>query len=276
MGVMRGVKLQATETGLYWRVFAGRIVLLSGLFLLPMAVQAGAWPYEKGRGQAIVSLETVTATAIFDEEGELTVPLDVYNQSDLSLYVQYGLTDRLTFTGKSGYQTYETTFDRFSGVPSVELGLRYTFIHTDTSVFSAAVSAEGLGQGQRSDLDITGNAGTDTELRALYGRNMRLAKYHGFLNIEAAYRQRTHGPDQHRLDATLGVKLDKGWMALAQIFAGQTVKEDYDYQGYWINTQLSLARTFGDNTLQIGWRKMVAGRHVPDKNTFIVGLWRNF
>lgn len=244
--------------------------------IAPIRAQAGAWPYDKGRGQLIASLEAVTATAAFDEDGQLTVPLDVYRQSDLSLYAQYGLTDRLTLTGKSGYQSYETEFDSFSGMPSIELGLRYTLMQTHQSVFSVAVSVEGLGSGQRNDFDITGNAGTDTELRALYGRNVHLFNYPAFLNLETAYRQRTDGPNQHRLDATIGIKLDKGWLALAQVFAGQTEEQDYGYQGQWINTQFSIAKSFGTHTLQIGWRKMIAGRHVPDKSTLIVGLWRNF
>ncbi len=237
---------------------------------------AGAWPQEKGRAQLITSLEATTATSAYDGDGDLTIPLDVYSQTDATFYAQYGLTERLTLTGKTGYQSYETEFESFSGLASVELGVRYNLIQTPRSVFSIGASVEGLGDGRRDATDITGQAGTDAEARLLYGRNTQLFGYPAYLNVEWAYRQRSQAPDQTRLDATVGLKLNRGWMAMAQVFAGQTERTDDGYQGRWVNTQLSVAKSFGANTVQVGWRKMVSGRYVPDKNTLIVGLWRDF
>ncbi|HVZ30548.1 MAG TPA: hypothetical protein VG839_09155 [Asticcacaulis sp.] len=240
---------------------------------------AAAWPQAPGQTQWIVSYEPSTADTQFDGHGRANIPLGTWDQTDVSIYADHGLTKRLSLTAKINFQDYKTVSTHFSGVGSVEIGARWTVHKGEDFVFALGASAEGLGKGRRSDFDAPGaKAGTDYDLRAYFGKGFKLGKRDAFVNIEAARHLRQYDTDQWRVDSTFGLKPSSQWMILAQSFAGQTDKLAGS-QARWNNVQLSLVRSFGPHqktSLQLGARQTVTGRNVPRANAVVLSLWKTF
>jgi hypothetical protein len=249
------------------------------LFFIPSWACAAAWPQAPGQTQFIVSYEPSSASTQFDAHGKATVPLGKWDQTGLSVYVDRGLTERLSLTAKINFQDYRTVSTRFSGLGSVEVGARWTVHKGNDFVFALGASAEGLGKGRRSDFDDPATKpGTDYDVRAYFGKSFKLGSSEAFVNIEAARHLRQYDADQWRVDSTLGIKPSPRWMLIAQSFAGQTDKLAGS-QARWNNVQLSVVRHFGphqETSLQLGIRQTVSGRNVPKANALVLSLWKTF
>ena len=256
-----------------WQVFV--IALIS---CFPATAWAGAWPQAKGDTQLIVSVEPGHASRAYDAGGNKSLSLSAWRQTDISVYADHGLTDRITVTGKLNFKGYQTATTQFSGLTSVEISARWTVHKGDDFVFAVGAGVEGLGKGRRSDFDTAGKQGTDYSARAYFGKNFKFGNVDAFVNIEGAYLVRQYQANQWRLDTTIGLKPSAKWMFLAQSFAGQTDKQVWG-QSKWNNVQLSVVRSFGpgqSTSLQLGIRQTVAGRNVPAVNAVIVSLWKRF
>ncbi len=255
-----------------------KLFILTLACLVPGVVHAGAWPLTPGQTQLIVSYEPGSADKAFDVAGNKAIALGKWDQTDASVFIDHGVTDRLTVTTKINYKDYRTDLTSFSGVSSVEIGGRWTVHKGDDYVFAIGASLEGLGHGRRSDFDTAVKQGTDTDLRAYFGKSFRVGKADAFINLETARHLREKDADQWRVDATFGVKPAVHWMVMAQSFSGQTDRQSWG-QAKWTHAQLSVVRSFGpnDNTsLQLAVRQTIAGRNVPAVNAVIFSVWRTF
>lgn len=118
--------------------------------------------------------------------------------------------------------------------------------------------------------------GTDAEVRVYFGKNIRLVHQTAFLDLQAARKLRRYNPDQWRVDAILGVKPSARWMVLAQAFAGRADRQA-GYEVEWVNVKLSVARSLGERQqtfVQVGLRRTIAGRNIPQVTALTVSLWR--
>lgn len=259
-----------------WRRYAA---VCAWLLLLPAHALASAWPQAAGHTEIIASLEPGGANHAYDASGEATAIRPQWDQTDAYIYIDQGLSSRLSLTGRVNFKAYDTGDTRFTGLSSVELGARYALHHGNVYVVSVGASLEGLGKGRRNDFDdLFGRQGTDAELRLYVGRNLRLMKTSAFLDLQAARKFRQYNPDQWRVDATLGLRPSVRWMVLAQAFAGRTDR-NAAYEAEWVNAELSLVRRLDlkhDAFVQMGVRRTVLGRNVPEVTALTMSLWRRY
>ena len=246
--------------------------------ILPSVAQAGAWPQAPGDTQIIISYEPGHADRAFDLSGDKNIKLNTWDQTNLSLFVDHGVSERFTVTAKVNLQDYKTEFSDFSGLGSVELGGRWTAHKGDDFVLAFGASVEGLGQGRRNDFDVSTQEGTDVDLRAYFGKSFKLLGKDAFVDVQGARHLRQYEADQWRVDATIGIKPSPQWMVMVQVFAGQTDKENWG-QAKWVNAELSIVRNFGpklDKSVQLAVRQTVGGRNVPAVKAVIISLWKTF
>ncbi|WP_341923607.1 hypothetical protein [Peiella sedimenti] len=186
---------------------------------------AGAWPQPRGDAQVIMKWERMQADQAFDPDG-LLVDLAVPREDEaLSLYGEYGLTDRLTLVGRTEWQSGEDQFADYSGRGPSEIGLRYTAWRDErTSVAVQGVYAA-PGEGRNAGYAAPGEGEGDWEIRLLAGRSGQMKRlWRGapvFAELQAARRFRAGLPDETRLDATVGVDISENWSLMSQVFAGQ-------------------------------------------------------
>jgi len=251
--------------------YAGLAVLAA--LCMAGTARAGAWPQVPGATQVIASYEPASADQGWDAGGN-KVPLGKWTDQSEMLFVDHGVTEWLTVTARLTYKTYRTDVSRFSGLSSMEFGGRWTVRHTDRDVLAFGASVEG-GKGRRSDFDLTARQGTDTDLRIYAGHNFRFHGIDGFSDIQIARHLRQYDANQWRLDMTYGLKPSPKWMLLGQVFAGESDRQSWG-RVQWANAQVSAVRNFGPVGVQLGWRRTLYGRNVPQVNALIVGLWRDF
>lgn len=254
------------------------LAALAVCLIFPAMAEAGAWPQATGDTQVIISYEPGNADKGFDANGDKTLSLDKWKTNETSIYVDHGISERLTLTGKVNYRNYATDTERFSGLSSIEVGGRWTVKRRDSFVFALGVRIEGLGKGRRSDFDLGTKGGIDYDLRAYAGKSFKLLGKPAFIDLQAARHLRQYEANEWRIDATLGVKPSSKWMVMAQVFSGRTDKESWGHAA-WTNTELSVVRSFGPQprtSVQLGLRQTTAGRNVPAVNAVVVSLWKTF
>ncbi|MGN6421752.1 MAG: hypothetical protein ACTHLA_00425 [Asticcacaulis sp.] len=248
-------------------------------FIAVSHAQAAAWPQKPAHTEIIISLEPGAAHRAFDAAGAADAGLAKWSQTDAYVYIDRGVTSRLSLTGKVNFKAYDTGDTHFSGLSSVEFGGRYALHDDQDYVLAAGASLEGLGKGRRDDFDtLFGRQGTDAEVRVYFGKNIRLFHQTAFLDLQAARKLRQYNPDQWRVDATLGVKPSAHWMVLAQAFAGRADRQA-GYEVEWVNAKLSVARSLGERQqtfVQVGLRRTIAGRNIPQVTALTVSLWRRY
>ncbi len=252
-----------------------------GLLLAALAfghARAGAWPEPAGQTQAILKYEEDDARDGFDRHGD-RVPIAKVHDDDLILFVEHGLTSRLTFQFKGGYTSGEDQFVRFDGRAPIEFGLRYTFFQRPRTVLSVYVGGIVDGQGRNAGYAPPKQGTEDFEVRLLAGRSALVRRHEVFVDFEAARLVRGGLPDETRVDATAGLYLTKTWLVLLQSYSGQA-----DAQGTppdrtapnWVKVELGLVRHFGPWSVQAGWRQTAYGHDVPVEGGPVIGLWRRF
>jgi hypothetical protein len=255
-----------------------KLAALAACLLFPAVAHAGAWPQATGDTQVIISYEPGHADKGFDASGNKTLSLDKWKTNEASIYVDHGVSERLSLTAKVNYRDYTTDSEHFSGLSSIELGGRWTVKRSDDFVFALGATVEGLGKGRRTDFDQSTKGGTDYDLRAYAGKSFNLLGKPAFIDLQAARHLRQYEASQWRIDATLGVKPSPKWTVMAQVFAGRTDKESWGHAA-WANTELSVVRSFGPQqktSVQLGLRQTTAGRNVPAVNAVVVSLWKTF
>lgn len=252
-----------------WRLAA----LALAAVLLCGKANAGAWPVAPGQTLAILKYEGSRADEAFDGDGGRT-PMPERSDAAASLYVEHGLTTRLTFQGQAGWTRGEDGFADYAGRGPLELGLRYALMKRGDMAISLYVGAALAGAGRNAGYAAPGAGETDVEGRMLVGRSFTYRERPAFAEIQIARLARSGLPDETRLDLTLGVEPGSDWLILTQVYAGQA--EGAAVSPLWVKMEVSAVRRFGDWRLQAGWRSSIAGRDSPVESGPVVGLWRAF
>lgn len=230
--------------------------------------QAGAWSRIKGEALVIVKYERMRAEQGFTSGGDrLGLPAP-RRDAALSVFAEYGLTDRLTLRVKGDWQSGRDAFVDYDGRGPLEIGLNWTVWRDDsTSISLYGGVAEG-GEGRNAGYAAPGEGGRDWEARLAAGRSLMAGRL--FLEVQAARRFREGLADETRLDLTAGVNHGE-WMGLVQAFAGQA-----DGGARWLSVESGVVRRFGDWSLQLGWRTTLLGRETPVASGPVLGVWRRF
>lgn len=243
----------------------------------PGTVLAGAWPLERGDTQVIVKAEVMRASDGFDVDGTRR-PLPADRKDDaLSVFVEHGLTDRLTLQMRAEWQQGEDLFADYEGAGPTEIGLRYQLLRSQRGTVSAYVGYARAGEGRNAGYAQPGAGDHDWEVRLLAGHSGPYRWFggrDGFVEVQVARRIRDGLPDEDHLDVTTGVHLGADWMILNQVYAGRTAE---GREALWINSEASIVRRAGDWSLQVGWRQAVTGQgEVPAQSGPILAVWRRF
>lgn len=253
----------------------GGIIAALAALLLPLSpAVAGAWPKAAGETQVIVKYERAEADENFDADGDAIGRLLDRVEENATLYVERGLTDRLTLQAKAGFTKGDDGLSDYEGRGPIELGLRAGLWRSDAAVVSLYAGATFAGEGLNAQYAPPGAGDIDFEGRLLAGRSGTLGGVPVFGEIQAGGVVRQGLPDEARFDATFGLQPPGGWMVLAQSYYGRAFADGADPQ--WLKLEGSVVKRFGAVGLQAGWRETVAGRQVPRDGGPIVGLWLDF
>jgi hypothetical protein len=234
---------------------------------------AGAWPMKDGEGLAILKYEDQKADTGFDPDG-VEVAIAKRHDQTLSLYGEYGLTDRLTLQSKTALTRGHDDFVDYEGLGAIELGLRYAVLHTDRSVVSLYLGATRDGVGRNAGYAAPGQGDMDLEARLLAGTSGQWRSLRGFAELQVARLKRNGLADETRVDATAGLRPTPRWLLMVQTYAGQADSEPV--RSRWCKSEISLTRDLGEWSVQAGWRQAVLGRETPADHGPVLAVWRRF
>ncbi|MFN4091546.1 MAG: hypothetical protein ACK4FG_01455 [Brevundimonas sp.] len=237
---------------------------------------AGAWTKKKGQAQVIAKLEAMRATEGFDAAGQ-RVPLPAERRDEaLSVFAEYGLTDRLTLQLKGDLQRGEDAFVDYEGRGPIEIGVTWQVWRDERNAVSLYAGYADGGEGRNAGYAPPGQGDSDWEVRASAGRSFGEATpwdtNPSFIEVQVARRFREGLPDETRVDLTYGHHLNPSWMVLSQLFAGATD----DDGAQWVSLENSVVYNRGTWSFQAGWRNAADGRETPAASGPMIALWRRF
>ncbi len=229
----------------------------------------------KGQTQAILKYERGRADEGFDAR-EDRQDIRQVRDDDVRVFVEHGLTDRLTLQLDGGYTRGEDGFNAGEGRGPLSGGLRWTphVGRGGREVVSVYAGATALGEGRNSAYLAPGAGDYDGEFRVYYGRSALVLGREGFVDLQAAYLARAGAPDEGRIDATAGWEVRRDWLVLAQMYAGRADAPGID--PYWVKLEFGVVRRLGSWSLQAGWRDTAAGRLTPAEGGPVLAVWRRF
>ncbi|ATQ44945.1 hypothetical protein CSW64_08930 [Caulobacter mirabilis] len=223
-----------------------------------------------GRSQAILKVEQARSDEAYDIHGDRH-PAAEREETMLSLYVERGLTQRVTLQGKAAWIDGEDDGRGYGGRGPLELGLRYLAYQDARTAVSVYVGVIDAGRGRNAGYADPGVGGTDVEARVLAGRSFRVLQRPAFAEAQVARLARADLSAETRLDLTLGVEPTPDWLLMVQSYAGEA-----DVGSRWVKLETSAVRRFGAWRIQAGWRFSLAGRAGPAEQGPALGLWRAF
>ena len=226
-----------------------------------------------GEGLAILKYEEQKADTGYDPGGA-EVSIDPRHDETLSIYSEYGLTDRLTLQTKAALTRGHDNFVDYDGLGPIELGLRYALLHTDRSAVSLYLGATKDGVGRNAGYAAPGQGDTDLEARLLAGTSRQWRGVQGFAELQVARLKRSGLADETRVDATAGLRPTPRWLLMVQTYAGQADSEPV--QSRWRKREVSVTHDLGAWSLQAGWRQTLSGRETPIDHGLVLAVWRRF
>ena len=237
----------------------------------PRAAQAGAWPLDPGKTQLIAKYERTSADQGYGPDAS-RVDIEPRRDETLSIFVEHGLTPRLTLQAKAGVTRGHDRWVDYSGRGPVEAGLRWAVVRGERSSLAIYLGAGEAGEGRNAGYAAPGEGSLDLEARVLFGRSAVWKGRAVYVDLQAARLKRRGLADETRVDATLGVRPAKNWLVLAQTYAGQADRSPV--RARWLKSEISLVRSFGDWSVQGGWRDTVSGRETARDRGVVLALWR--
>lgn len=219
---------------------------------------------------AILKYERADAEDAWDLDGRRYDWIERTDET-ASLYVEHGLTRRITLQGKLAWSAGEEAGVAYGGRGPSELGLRYAVYRDEAAAISLYLGAILPGEGRNVGYAPPGAGETASELRILAGRSFELVGRPLFVEGQGAWIERSGLPDERRLDLTVGYAPSPRWLLLGQTYAGWT-----DAEPSWVKIEVSAVRRLGDWSLQAGWRGSGSGKAGPVEDGPVLALWRRF
>lgn len=254
------------------------LVSVAGMTLVIMPadpVAAGAWNQPKGQGQVIVKYEPVWSVHRFDEDGDRLALPDERQDYIVSLWGEYGLSERVTLLVKTDWQDTDDGFHQYRGMGPVEIGGRWQALDHNGWQVSVQASYISDTHGRNAAWGSAGEGEQEADLRVLAGRNFG-GRFPGFYEVQMARRWRDNLANEVRAEGTLGVHFRENYTAMAQFYAGKADVESDVGGARWLTLELGVVRHWEDWSVQAGWRATTAGRNVPAADGPIVALWKRF
>lgn len=209
---------------------------------LPDTAMAGAWTQPQGDTLVIVKALHSDGTGWFDDAHHRG---DFDNngrsrQDQLNVYVEHGLTDRLSVIGNFYFTEVGFNNDELvngapgrarrstTGFADQEIGLRYALPSAQDDVWRSSVQAlVSIPAYGRSKTYQPNNPARDPalglgdyglELRYSRGRGYTLGGHNGYVDLGGAVRLRgSAASDEVRVDASTGLSLTPSWLLLGEL-----------------------------------------------------------
>ncbi|CAD2249093.1 hypothetical protein [Xanthomonas arboricola] len=290
---------------------------------LPDTAVAGAWTQPQGDTLVIVKALHSDGRGWFDDSHHRTTFGDGQQfdgngrsrQDQLNVYVEHGLTDKLSFIGnfyftEVGFSNYGgdgRTRTSTTGLADQEIGLRYALPSAQEDVWrssvQALVSIPAYGRSKtyhpnnpeaNSDPAL-GLGDYGLELRYSRGRGYTLGGRNGYVDLGGAVRLRgSAASDEVRVDASTGLSLTPSWLLLGEVNVIQGLgngRNNFDVPGStggvgfvatgtnYDLTKLQLSTLYtapGGSQWQVGYQQPVMGRNTAAAGGPFVAAWWRF
>ncbi|CAD1795323.1 hypothetical protein CPBF426_02240 [Xanthomonas arboricola pv. juglandis] len=290
---------------------------------LPGTAVAGAWTQPQGDTLVIVKALHSDGRGWFDDSHHRTTFGDGQQfdgngrsrQDQLNVYVEHGLTDKLSFIGnfyftEVGFSNYGgdgRTRTSTTGLADQEVGLRYALPSAQEDVWRSSVQAlVSIPAYGRSKTYHPNNPSANTdpalglgdyglELRYSRGRGYTLGGRNGYVDLGGAVRLRgSAASDELRVDASSGLSLTPSWLLLGEVNVIQGLgngRNNFDVPGSaggvgfvatgtnYDLTKLQLSTLYtapGGSQWQVGYQQPVMGRNTAAAGGPFVAAWWRF
>ncbi|CAD7385339.1 hypothetical protein [Xanthomonas arboricola] len=291
--------------------------------VLPDTAVAGAWTQPQGDTLVIVKALHSDGRGWFDDSHHRTTFGDGQQfdgngrsrQDQLNVYVEHGLSDKLSFIGnfyftEVGFSNYGgdgRTRTSTTGLADQEIGLRYALPSAQEDVWrssvQALVSIPAYGRSKtyhpnnpeaNSDPAL-GLGDYGLELRYSRGRGYTLGGRNGYVDLGGAVRLRgSAASDEVRVDASTGLSLTPSWLLLGEVNVIQGLgngRNNFDVPGSaggvgfvatgtnYDLTKLQLSTLYtapGGSQWQVGYQQPVMGRNTAAAGGPFVAAWWRF
>lgn len=265
--------------GLKRRLGAATVALVGLWLWAPGDAGAAAWTQPKGGREVIVSLHQQDSSHGFDADGAVIDIVD-YRKTELQLFAEYGLTDRLTVGAQGSLRRLRTRNARDDEPGHLEISARYRVLSRGGWVVSNQTAVRLPGGDGDPGAAQRGSPEAEYDSRFLVGKSGVVAGRRFFVDAQAGLRRREgEPPDERRLELTAGLHATRRTMVMAQAFdvrsvgAGQGVYEAYRY----LNLQLTLVHDLPRGwSAQAGLTGTAAGRNALRERGGVVAVWRRF
>lgn len=277
--------------------------VLAMVLALPISAQAGAWVQPDGDTLVILKYLHSEGSGWFDDSHHRT-DFDDHGRSrqdQLNLYLEHGLSDRLSLVGNFylsavGYRNDYGSHRTF-GLGDQEIGLRYALPITPGSSWQHALQA--LVSIPAYDRDATyhpenpsarpalGLGDYALELRYGRGRGYTLGARKGYVDLGGALRLRgSAASDEVRLDGVVGLDLGGRWTLLGELNVIQGLgngRGNADFQTYVATgtnydlTKVQVSALYAATGMQwqFGYQQPLMGRNTGAAGgPFLAAWWR--
>jgi hypothetical protein len=236
----------------------------------------------KGHGQAISIVSDYRTSGSLDDHGNPTG--GSYRKLELSTYLEYGLTERITIGAQPFYQWAEsgtgTAKQSGEGFGDINIFVRHSLWRRGewvSSVQATAILADAYNAG---DVPARGTGDDAYEVRFLAGRNLGPKKAN-YINLETAYRLGSGGTaDQFRADISLGYRPARRLVLIEEASYQDSLGKGGGLPGdsyTLLKAQASVLYFVTDRiAVQAGYGGDLAGEGVGLGNVFLSGLWIRF
>jgi|GEM_PF-2933733 len=266
------------------RVGAAALSAISAaMFCAAPTASAGAWNYNQGQGQSIISVSGQSASDSFDARGQPVIPTD-YQKVTADIYWEHGITDTLTGVVNAGVET--VTLDspgrdvqNTAGLSAAHLALRRQVYKTDSAVFALQAGVIFGQDGENIPGATLGLGGTDFEIGALAGRSAKLFGKDIFAQIHGARRFRGEGfADETRIDIAAGIETGARLQVFLQGFYARGEKSERGfpaYERFKVQPSVAFKNTY-NRRVQIGISQTITGKNSLKDTGAFIALWHSY
>ncbi len=245
-------------------------------------VLASAWNRPAGQGLVILDGSAAGGGETFDGTGGLT-PSRRYDKSELSGYVEYGLTDWLMVVARPSLVS--TRLGQPSGGHYEGLGETDAGAQAQLLVFGpAALAVQGTfhlpGTTSRANPAEIGNTAHEADFRMLGGVGFEIGSIPAFIDLQGSFRLRSAGAaSQWHGDATFGFSPTPRLLMLIQSF---TSIPDGDGTPWLPSSRYTKVAVTGVYQLTTAWSVQLSvfttadGRNALRERGVTTGVWYRF
>lgn len=250
-------------------------IMVTGL--MTGAAHADPFVEAQGEGRVIVTFIHTESSKGFDNRGHVADISD-YDQNQVYVQAQYGLTDDLTLLLTPSYRDVDVKGgDSTKGLGYTDVGARYRLAYGDDWLLTVQGLARIPGKKRADRAAQVGNTDAEYDLRIGGAYMMGPA----FVTAEGGYRLRSGDPpNEFHADFTVGSHVTPEFMVLATMlnrFSDGKGRNIFNQSYRYGDAYVSGAYQMNDNvTLQVGFTGTVYGKNALRQRGPFVGLWFDF